>query len=423
VHAETPPPAPPFAALKPVLLTVAAYAGAALVWLAAGGGLPGGRWFGVHLLTVGVVSNLIAALTVHFAQTILHTRDRGLHAPRLILLNAGAVGLLVGLAGGWRVLFAAGATALTAAVLWLYVDLRRMRKASLTGRFAFVVRGYERACGAFIHGALLGLLLGLGVFGGTWYASARLAHLHVNILGWGGLTLLATVVFFGPTVMRTRMVEHADRVAVPALRHGATGLTIGVVGLLVTGAQGPVGMGARVVAVAGLAVFATAATAVLRTVLQAARTARPTPHAAHLAAASVWFVLAVWADVGVIATGRTRLLDAVGVAFLVGVLGQAILGSLGYLLPMVWGSGQGQRAQIREDLDRLARTRLMLVNLGVGAIATGAAWTGAPASPLLVRGGWLLVGAAVGVQVALSILAGLRARRTHRPVTGQRLIA
>lgn len=61
-----------------------------------------------------------------------------------------------------RLAVAAGATAMTAAVLWLYWDLRRLRRAALGARFAFVVRGYERACGAFVHGAILRGTVGIG---------------------------------------------------------------------------------------------------------------------------------------------------------------------------------------------------------------------------------------------------------------------
>ena len=70
--------------------------------------------------------------------------------------------------------------------------------------------GSSRFVDGFVHGAILGALLGTGVLTGRWYGAGRIAHLHVNILGWAGLTLLATLVFFGPTMVRTRIRQGAD---------------------------------------------------------------------------------------------------------------------------------------------------------------------------------------------------------------------
>ena len=44
-------------------------------------------------------------------------------------------------------------------------------------------------------GALFGALVATSVLGGAWVTAVRMAHLHVNLLGWAGLTLLATIVF------------------------------------------------------------------------------------------------------------------------------------------------------------------------------------------------------------------------------------
>lgn len=126
------------------------YAIAALVWLAFGSVLPGGRWLAVHLFTVGVLSNVVVTLTHHFAQTLLHAPERSVRVGRVALLNVGAVLLVIGVPSGLLPVFAAGATALIVAVSWLYGDLRRLRRRSLGGRFAFVVRGYERAAGQLL---------------------------------------------------------------------------------------------------------------------------------------------------------------------------------------------------------------------------------------------------------------------------------
>ena len=66
----------PFAPLRPAFALAGAYAGAAVLWVLAGSVLPGGRWFAVHLFTLGVLTTLVVALTDHFAQTLLHAPQR-----------------------------------------------------------------------------------------------------------------------------------------------------------------------------------------------------------------------------------------------------------------------------------------------------------------------------------------------------------
>ena len=363
----------PFADVRPAVLLAAVYGVAVLVWIAAGADLPGGRWFAVHLFTLGVLSNLVMALGAHFATTLLHQPVDGRATARTALFNAGALCVLAGVPTGNRWSLVVGATATSAAVLWHYAALRRIRKAALTQRFGFVVRTYERACGAFLHGAILGGLIGSGALPGSWAGAARTAHLHVNVLGWGGLTLLATVVVFGPTVMRARMSEGADATAATWLGRGATSLTIGVLALVATGASGWAGVLARGVATLGVAGFAIATLAVGLPVVRAAKGARPSANGLAMAAACCWFAVAAWLDVLLVATAQWHLLSAVGAVVLVGVLGQAIVAAVGYLAPLLWSAGD-RRGALRARLDRAPVLRPALFNLAVLALAAGVAF-------------------------------------------------
>jgi hypothetical protein len=403
--------------LQPVAAVATLYILGALLWLALGDALPGGRWFAVHLFTLGVLTNLIVALTHHFAQTLLHARRRGPRTARFVLLNVGLL-LMLGFPPSLRWPFAAGATLMMAAVAWLLADLRRMRKASLVGRLAFIVRTYEWACGAFLLGATLGALMGVGLLGG-WHGAGRLAHLHVNILGWGGLTLLATVTFFGPTVMGTQAEPGADRRAAVALRYGVMALTVGVLALLLTGTGGDLALAARLAAAAALAGYAVAATVVCVAVVSAGRRARPTAQARMMRAACSWFVAVVWADVAVVATGRWRLLDALGAVLIVGVLGQAILAAMSHLAPMLAAApragGLPAGTAVRARLGRASWVRAALLNAGVLAVGAAAvAGRGAgDAGALVGRAGWALVAAAVLVHLAL-VVWGLLVAHTSR---------
>jgi hypothetical protein len=60
-------PGSPFGSVRPAVIVAGIYLVAAGLWASGIAALPGGRWLAVHLFTLGVLSNLVMALTVHFA--------------------------------------------------------------------------------------------------------------------------------------------------------------------------------------------------------------------------------------------------------------------------------------------------------------------------------------------------------------------
>jgi hypothetical protein len=378
----------PFGPAVPSILVALAYAAALAVWLVGGDALPGGRPFAVHLFTLGVVTNLVLTFSEHFTRTL--TRTPGERAWWWALVtNVAIVAVLTGLASGRRLLLATGATLLIVVVSLAYRRLRRMRRAAVGARFGWIVRLYERAHGAFLHGAVFGALMGVGLVSGTWFGATRIAHLHANLLGWGGLTLLATLVFFGPTMARTRIAPGADVVAARSLRHGATALGVAVVLLFLAGVGGPWGTALFVVAAAALAVFATAATAVCLPIVQALRRAPTTAARPLVFGVCAWTVAVVWTDVVVVTGQAWRWLDALGVAALTGVLAQAILATLVYLAPMLRGRTPAARDVIRARLDRGATGRAVAVSAGALLAVIGA--SPLADAPMTLTAGWTLL--------------------------------
>ena len=394
----------PFGATAPSIVAAIGYAALALVWVAVGRDWAPGRWIPVHLFTLGVLTNLVLVFSEHFGRTLTRTLDEDTRW-QMVAANLGILVLLVGLPLGSTWLVAVGAAALTAVVFVSYWRLRRMRRQAVGARFGWIVRMYERAHGAFVHGAILGALMGTGVFAGRWYGAARIAHLHVNVLGWGGLTLLATLVFFGPTLTRTRIVKGADEQAARALRHGATGLTVAVLLLLATGVGGSAATVLRLLAAVAMAVFAWAATVSTVPVARAAHGARPSATRWPVIALSTWLPAVVWADVLVLATGQLRLLDALGLVALLGVLAQAMATVLTYLAPMLRSRSFAGRDLVLARLERWTRVRTLAFNVGVAAIALAAAVRGSwgEVGAIAARGGWALV-VAVLVQLLVAAL-------------------
>lgn len=411
----------PFADVAAPLVAAAAYAVAAVVAVAAGDLVVGGRWLAVHLFTLGVLTNAVVAFTEHFGRSLTHGSDRRgrWQTPGL---NVAVVATLIGFPTSSPWLVGIGGTAVTAVVGGAWLRLRRLHRHAPEARFAWVVRTYERAHEAFLLGALFGILLGTGALVGPWYVSGRLAHLHLNVLGWGGLTLLATVVFFGPTVVRTQMVRRSDRVAGRSVLVGTVALGVAVVGVGLTALDGAAGTAARLVAAAALAVFAAAASVIVTPVAVAAVRAKPSAPRWHLVAVVGWIVVVAWGDVAVVASGRWELLDALGLTALLGVLLQAIVMVAMYVTPLLRGRSFGARDLLLARLEIASTWRAVAANLGVALLA-GAAALGASAgdSPALVLAtGWALVAAAVAQVIVVAVWplpegdTGVRSRVAQR---------
>lgn len=371
---------------------------ASVTWLLAGDALPGGRWFAVHLFTLGVLSPLVLALSQHFAATLTRL-DEGPTTSLTLAFTAGALGVLVAVPSGTRWLLVSGATVASTAVLAGYVRLRRHRTGATGARFGWVVRMYERAHGAFLHGAVLGGLLGAGLLPGQWYLPARVAHLHANVLGWGVLTLLATVVFFGPTILRRQIEPGADERAARRLRHGATGVSVAVLALVASGVGGSVGTGLRLLAAAGVTALAWVGTGTCLPIIRTALRGSPSAGRWPIAGACAWLSLALWADALVVALGAWQWLDALGAAALLGVLLQAIVAAVIHLAPVALGRGREHRDALRDRLERFGGTRAALLDLGVVLLVATTAVRPLlgtdPVTDATGRVGWVLVAVAV----------------------------
>ncbi len=371
-----------------------AYLAAAGLALLGRGRIAAGPWLALHLLLLGAVSNAIVSWSEQFAATLLHVRPLppALGLARLLVLNAGIVAVLDGVAATRPRAVVAGAVLVGAAVVGHVAALAVMAGRSLAPRLRVVVWYYVAGGASLVVGVVLGALLGVGAIAGAarWDA-VRLAHAHVNLLGWVGLAVLGTQVTLWPTMLRTRMVAGAVMAARRTLVLAVAGLALTVTGFLA---------GWRAAAGAGLACYLAGVAVAAGPFVRTLRQRRPREAAPWmLAAAMAWFAAAVAADTVVIAlrpataeAAEQRLAPAV----VVGFAAQVLVGALTYLLPVVRGGGPQGGRRLARLLSAGWPVRVAAVNAGLLAVVTPGlpGWAG--------RLGWWLVGVSLGAFVVLA---------------------
>jgi len=228
---------------------VLAYLAAGGLVLVLGGRVAGGGWLAVHLVLLGAATNAIVVWSEYFAAALLRTppASERVATGRALALNLGIVAVLGGVHGGRPGLAAAGACLAGGVVLGHAVVLALRIGRALPARLSGAVWFYVAGAAALLAGMGMGLWLAGGTAGSAdGHRALRLAHVHLNVLGWVGLAVVGTQFTLWPTVLRTRMepgLELAIRRALPPL---AGGLAVAAGGLA---AQ------QRLVALAGLAAY------------------------------------------------------------------------------------------------------------------------------------------------------------------------
>ncbi len=328
--------------------------------------LPMPRWLMIHLLLLGAVTHAILVWSQHFSYALLRSAatvaDRRMQNARLILANAGAALVFVGVPTEIWAVTLLGAASLIVAVGWHGVSLIRRARAKLPGRFGRSVRYYIAAAGLLTIGAALGAFLASG----DAAPHLVLAHALINVLGWIGLTVAGTVVTLWPTILRTRADDFAATGAVRALPWLAAGVVVAAAGAAL--ALLPVlalGLGGYL---AGLLVIGVS-------LWRAARQAPPRT----FAALSVGTALLWWA--GCVATlivgALVAFVDGSGFAAVValvdelvpflaaGFAAQVLIGALSYLTPVVLGGGPTPVRVGTTAFDQLGPLRVAIANVAL----------------------------------------------------------
>ena len=269
------------------------------------------------------------------------------------------------------VLGALGSITVCAAFAWHSWALRRAMGAAFVSPGAVTLR-YHLAGGIiFIIGALVGLIMTIDVtsfeLAQSWWPALyenhdamALVHVFAMVLGFIGMTVLGTIVTFGPTVGRTRM-------SVQSLRWSGRALPV-LISAIVVGAAASL---AGLPVVAGIAAGVWVVAAIVGVLWPVFKTWRGSMLGVGdgwtIEAGLIWLVAgcAVWAFQLALApdaqVARSVSGGTYAIFFAAGAL-QLILGSLTYLLPVVAGGGPAMLRQSIEFLERTGALRFFVLN-------------------------------------------------------------
>ncbi len=363
-------------------------------------------WLMVHLLMLGAISTAIYIWSAHFAQALrrrpMPTGQRG-QVARLAAHTSGAILVIAGVVAGLTPTIVAGAIVVGAVALWHGGEILAMSRGALGNRLGWTTWAYVAAAALLGVGVVLGVLLAQGQASPEGAARLYLAHVTVMILGWVGLTVMATLVTLWPTVLAVRVPDRG----VPLAK---TGLIVMGLGLMV--ALGAVAVDMPAAYAIAIAVIGAGIAAVAIPMVRAAIDRAPgTVAALHLGAAVAfwcggslaWAILVARSDSWEHAGER---IGPVVSALVAGGAAQVLLGALMHLIPMVLGGGAAAVRAARDAVERGALARFVLINGGI------LLWVLPSPSLAKVAGSSLaLVGAVwLGVAIVIAVRRSFAAR-------------
>lgn len=374
--------------------------------------LPAPTWLLVHLLLLGAVTNAILVWSTHFADSVLRSRPsaRGVagQTTRLWLLNVGVAAVVAGMTIPQWLSVLGGGILVGAVVLWHGAVLAVRMRRSLPARFKPTVRFYVVAAGLLPLGAAAGILLARDVD----HDRLVVAHMAINLLGWVGITVVGTLVTLWATMLRTRIVDGAERAAARALWI----LPAAVLATAAAALWAP-----PPVAAVGIAGYLAGLVVAAIPLVKEALAKPPTSYATYSVAAGIgWLVVSlVWLGV-LAAVSPTWSAFSTDLGVVVGPLAagfaaQVLLGALSYLVPVVAGGGPVAVRAATAALDRGAAWRVSLISVGIAVWAMPV-----PSLVAVVSSAAALVGFASFLPLlALALRASVRIRR--QPVDGPTL--
>lgn len=336
----------------------------------------GGTWWGpMHAFLAGTLLLAISGATQMFTITWAAAQppEPGMAAAQRWAVALGVGAALVGMTTETSWLVGLGAVLALGGVVLLAMSLVGAVRRSLLRRFDLSARFYLLALAAGVIGITLGGIMGSGL-AGDWHSRLRLVHSHLNLVGLVGLTVVGTLPTILPTFAHHRAVSGREAMA---------GWWLAVAAMAAIGAG--VGVGEVLVGV-GTVLAAVSLGLILGGVLLrlGRRGMKGGLSYGQVALGSIW--LLAWALVDGSRLLIDRSLDqypAWNGAVVVSGLGQILLGSLAYLVPVLAGAPP----RLGRNLTRMTERPwipLLLANLAGVLILTGPGSAAAVAAVLWV---------------------------------------
>lgn len=366
-----------------------------------------GAWLPLHLALPGAATVAIGSVLPFFLAALAATRPGSpiLRVAVIALLGSGALAVSVGVSGGLARLATIGGVAFVVGLLGLGTLLVSILRGALGPQRGLLPRAYAGALANVVVGASLAtaFVAGWAPVVDRW-GNLKPAHAWLNVFGFLGLAIAATLVHLYPTIVGARIViDRWIRIALAGLGAGPP--------LIALGYASSSDILARIGA---LGVLVGAAALVRNIVAAHRRRGRWTTDAGWHRFASWSLALGVgWYAVAVaIAAGRTMALGAapvgwgvelVGVPLAVGFVLQVLVGSWTQLLPAIGPGDQRLHARQRAILGSGADARLAALDLGAAilAVAVPLGSSLGPAAGAVVVAGSILAGSGLAADLVL----------------------
>lgn len=365
-------------------------------------------WLALHVLLLGAVTNAVVIWSEHFVTTWCRAPDPPERRVKvgLSVLNLSVVLVLVGVVADWHWVSGTGAGGVSLVAIIHGVHVRRLRRRALATRFGHLTAYYVAASMSLAAGGTLGGSMTAGGMG--WYPRLWAAHVHLNLLGWVGLSVLGTLLVLLPTALGVRVRQDVEVWArrtwwllVTALVVVSVGALLATTWLVITGL---LCYGAGVVAL-----LVPLRTGGLRRAVR-----RPAPW--FLVCAVVWLLVALVVETGWLLRSPDSLslvIDRLLPLLAVGFAAQVLVGALTQLLPVALGRGPVESRRIAAVLQRGWPLRLVATNAAIPLLAFDL-----PRPVSVAAWGLEIVSVGSFVLVALSVAAPV-AYRGASPTAGR----
>lgn len=351
----------------------ALFAGVALVW-SAWILVEGGSWWGpAHAFLAGTVLLAISGSTQTFTITAAASRppSAAFSGGQRWLVAVGVSLVLTGVVSGIPLVVLGGGLLTVLGLGLLARILIEAIRRSLLRRFDLSSRFYLLAIVAGVVGVGVGSLLGSGI---SVTSELRAVHVHLNLVGLVGLTIVGTLPTILPTLAHRRAVSGREALAAWWLAFASVAAMMGGLGL----GQIAVGVGVLLAAVSLMMILFGV---VIRLGGEGLRGGLPYY---QVCLGSFWLV--AWAIIdglALMANGGFSPFSGWNGAVVVAGVGQVLLGSLAYLLPVLAGG----EPRLGRNLERAAN-RLWLPLISANAAGLGLA-AGIPPLAVAGMGVWL----------------------------------